>query len=936
MKTHLLLVSCITSVCFSVFGQQKAKTESYVSKIKSYQQKEFKRGYGLEKLNQFNHHEVSTKWIVDGDKVLINAISETVNDMALKKELVDLGFTGLKIRGKVITAWGPMDSIPKLENCKTLAKAIPEFKPTTNVGLTTNQAVTSHFSETGSEIFDVNGEGIKIGILSDSYNSRGDAQTTVESGDLPGVGNPNGFMTPVVVLSEINRPGGSDEGRGMAELVHDIAPAAELFFYSAFNGIFDFADGIRALRAAGCDVIVDDIGYLFAPYFQDGVVAQAADEVVADGAVYLSSAGNSSSDSYENEYVPIVVNDLEFHDFGGGDTSLNLILGAGQEARLFFQWDDPSVLAGLDNPPTDTDLDIFLFNSSTGEIIAASTNTNATFGAPIELIEYTNETTENVEIELVVLKGIGPSPRRIKYIDQGGGTVFVEDYVGINAGTCFGHSNAKGTIAVGAQAFFLSPEFKDFPLAINVNPAFGSATTVNNFSSYGGTPILVDPDGNDIELDPRFKPDIVGTDGVNTTSFPDPSGNFLDIEGDGFPNFFGTSAAAPNIAAIVALMLQEKKDLTPAEVVSILEATAIDLDDPLTEGFDVGYDVATGNGFVQADKALASLQGTPTVYRYEAINSISDEFLQTLRDDDSLDLALIDGALINIKALAIEGLDEVESLRFELSSDVIDKTEQDSAFPFSLYGDDGNGDFRNGEIKNGEYTLVATSFSEKNGQGASGNIYEIDFEVFNSARVSSFVLVNIDTNEEIAELSETIDRSLFEGVENIAIRGNIISARDSLPYVEKVLFDISGAFNQNRQDVTAPFEFDAGFTFDNLVAGDYTLEATPSARRNGDGTEGETTIFEFEIIDDAILNITNVDNQSLVLTNKSASELMVSSESESAVSFAIYSDLGQKVYQGSVSKKNQEIIPASQIGSGIFIIRSLEEAKTNSKKFYLN
>jgi len=43
------------------------------------------------------------------------------------------------------------------------------------------------------------------------------------------------------------------------------------------------------------------------------------------------------------------------------------------------------------------------------------------------------------------------------------------------------------------------------------------------------------------------------------------------------------------------------------------------------------------------------------------------------------------------------------------------------------------------------------------------------------------------------------------------------------------------------------------------------------------------------------LNITNVDNQSLVLTNKSASELMVSSESESAVSFAIYSDLGKLV-----------------------------------------
>ena len=46
-----------------------------------------------------------------------------------------------------------------------------------------------------------------------------------------------------------------------------------------------------------CDIIVDDITQGREPGFRDGVVAQAVDEVVADGALYFSSAGN-----YRNGY----------------------------------------------------------------------------------------------------------------------------------------------------------------------------------------------------------------------------------------------------------------------------------------------------------------------------------------------------------------------------------------------------------------------------------------------------------------------------------------------------------------------------------------------------------------------------------------------------------------------------------------------------------
>ena len=93
----------------------------------------------------------------------------------------------------------------------------------------------------------------------------------------------------------------------MLELIHDMAPGAQLYFATAFTSITSFADNIRALRTAGCDIIVDDVGYYVESPFQDGqgpavvsptnggVVTQAVKDVAALGAMYFSSAGNSGN-----------------------------------------------------------------------------------------------------------------------------------------------------------------------------------------------------------------------------------------------------------------------------------------------------------------------------------------------------------------------------------------------------------------------------------------------------------------------------------------------------------------------------------------------------------------------------------------------------------------------------------------------------------------
>ena len=94
------------------------------------------------------------------------------------------------------------------------------------------------------------GKGLKIGVLSDSFNAKGGYDLDIETGDLP---------DDIKILKE-GPESSSDEGRAMMQLIHDIAPDAKLVFRTAFLGEIDFAIGIQELVDEGCDVIVDDIG----------------------------------------------------------------------------------------------------------------------------------------------------------------------------------------------------------------------------------------------------------------------------------------------------------------------------------------------------------------------------------------------------------------------------------------------------------------------------------------------------------------------------------------------------------------------------------------------------------------------------------------------------------------------------------------------------
>jgi len=434
--------------------------------------------------------------------------------------------------------------------------------------LTDDNSDTAVGGPTARSTFNVTGAGIKVGILSDSFNLTGGMAADEANGNLP---------ASVQILKE--GTSGHDEGRAMADLVHKIAPGASIAFYSATGGEASFAAGIAALQAAGCNVIVDDVAYLDEPFFQDGgVVQQAVENAVADGVSYFTAASNEGTDYVQQNFMSMILapqglpGGVVVQNFGtqaAPQPWTDVTVPKGGEIELDMQWDQPFASIG-DSDGSDNSIGMALYNND-GALVAI-TKTDDVGGDPVQVLTYTN-TSATTAFRLVVFANGGSSlPGLFKIINYGNGTI--NDDAGTGSGTVIGHELVQGANTVGAVAY-------------GATTAFGGSNTVESYSSVGTGTILLNAAGQALSSP-------VSTGKVN---FVAPDGSVTSV----FAPFYGTSAAAPDAAAVAALMLQADPSLTPGQVTQFLDESAL----PTT-----GTDMSGGAGLIQAPAAvqLALLQ----------------------------------------------------------------------------------------------------------------------------------------------------------------------------------------------------------------------------------------------------------------------------------------------------------------------------------------
>lgn len=502
----------------------------------------------------------------------------------LLADLQKLGLSDGVAFGRMVSGRLPVGSLAAAANLASLKFARP-VEAGTGVGNVDSQGDAAMGTDVLRAAQAVDGTGVVVGTMSDSYDCLGGAAADVLSNDLPaGVNN----------LDEGPCANATDEGRAMMQLVHDVAPGAQLLFHNAFEGQAHFAQGILDLQAAGADIINDDVFYFAEPFYQDGLIAQSVDQVVNGGVAYFSLAGNFGRRAYESGFRDSGNNGCggRLHDFDPGpgvDTAQQVTIPAGQQVTLSFQWDQPFFsVSGA--PGSANNMDLCLLDN-TNTVVATGANNNVG-GDPVEVVSFTNPmAATNTTFTVQLSRVSGANPGRMKYMDYGG-AVTINEFA-TNSSTLVAHANATNAEAVGA-AFY------------NNTPVFGTNPPVReSYSSGGGTPILFDTAGAAVTPVTRNKPRIVAPDGTNTTFFgsdiPDP-GNGSDS--DAFPNFFGTSAATPHAAAFAALLLDANPALTPAQIYTQLETTAIDMG-------PAGFDLDTGFGFIQAQSIVGAACAAP-------------------------------------------------------------------------------------------------------------------------------------------------------------------------------------------------------------------------------------------------------------------------------------------------------------------------------------
>ena len=425
-------------------------------------------------------------------------------------------------RAGILQAWVPVRRLRALASRPGVRFVDLPAYPVTSVGTVTSQGDDALQASALRGLLGLSGEGVRVGVISDGVRGLAESQTR---GDLPAVNITDCNLGP----GDLHTIGA--EGTAMLEIVHDLAPGAELWF-GYFGGplgtVLDFNAVVDCL-ARRVDVIVDDINWFNAgPYDGSSIVSRHTSDALNDRSnrvrAYVTAVGNQASTHYEERFRPCP-GSPSFHLFSATANTIDrgglgvrcdnpVTVPAGGTLRVVVQWDDPWGASC-------NDYDVYLFEHDSPRALAASQNFQSCAQNPTELLVWQNLSPNTVTVDLV-LAPIGQPQARTFDIFFLGGT---PNYFTPSSSVPNQADAAGGVLAVGA-----------------INSFEEGRDQIAPYSSRGPT------------NDGRIKPDVTGVDGVSVTG----SGGFTTT-------FLGTSAAAPHIAGILALLLECRPSLKAGE-----------------------------------------------------------------------------------------------------------------------------------------------------------------------------------------------------------------------------------------------------------------------------------------------------------------------------------------------------------------------------------
>ncbi|MEI8134396.1 MAG: S8 family serine peptidase [bacterium] len=479
----------------------------------------------------------------------------------------------------IVPVWLSLSQISEVAGWAGIKQIRLVTNPFKNEGPILSEGVPRLKSDFVSSIWPLaTGEGVKVGVMS---NDCGSSENMISSRQA------NHELPMNLEILRDNLDVGvvpatrTHEGLAMMEIVHDVAPRASLAFTTAGATVTEFCRNMRELATPphNCKVIVDDYTFFDEPFFEDGPISGVISDLTGNNVVCVTSAGNWGQDVCSFTYNPISLSlslngsliNVNAQNFYNGDAVNTIHLPPGATLSAVLQWDDPFYA------PTH-DYDIYVVDQQRN-VILPETSTNDPFsGTAMEFIEYQNVSSSEMDVGIVVVgASASPNAQNLKLVAR---CSFRYNHLAYTqrAGSVLGHAASAYAItcgSIGAQTATYS-EVDPLSSCGPVTPIF---SRVSNPFVGASTSIP----------QTRHKPDLCSFDGIST-SVPT------------FSIFYGTSASAPHVAGVAALLLSQFPATDPITIAGIFKRGSIDFGNSDTHEL-------YGAGRLDAFRSLAMMTG---------------------------------------------------------------------------------------------------------------------------------------------------------------------------------------------------------------------------------------------------------------------------------------------------------------------------------------
>jgi hypothetical protein len=365
------------------------------------------------------------------------------------------------------------------------------------------------------------GAGVKVGIIDVGFAGVADAQA---GGELP-----TGSHLTVDNSNCVDGSLKSPHGTAVAEIVHDMAPDADLYL-ACIEDTVGFSAAETWLRQQGVQVITAAVGFL-SPTGGRGDGTGPADspaDVVRRsrqaGILWSVAAGNQARLHYAGKATD--ANGDSWVEFNGATQNNGFPLASGDSATVGIRWDAW--------PATNEDLDLY---------VMAQSHPPAGPNDP-DLRGVSNRSQKDTQ------SGLSPT-EEVTFANTGSPAITRTFWVYVKNNSArfttpfdLFVSGPSGQLQTYTEAGSVTePATSPYAMAVGASAAGSSA--IENFSGRGPT------------VDGRQKPDIVGFDQVSTSSVG---------------TFQGTSAAAAHVAGAAALLKSANPQLDAAQIEAALRA----------------------------------------------------------------------------------------------------------------------------------------------------------------------------------------------------------------------------------------------------------------------------------------------------------------------------------------------------------------------------